>query len=1370
MGDGAPPEALPDGRREGIRGGFRRLAALPVFRNRGHLWLAAAGVLAALAVRAPLLDFVSGDVRMWKGDWYAFIVSHGYFSAFEHEFSNHNVPYLYLMALVAAVWPGLGSLFTIKLIPVAFDFVLAFFVGKCVVVRYPQSKTIPVAAGVAALLAPTVVANGAQWGQTDAIYTSGLVACVYFLLRGRQAWAFLAYGFAFAFKLQAVFLLPLFLWLLVKRAVDWRYFLLSPTVWLVTLIPAWLHGRPFLDLATIYARQIGQDRNLVSQAANLYELMPWDWYVWRPWFLGFAAGVLLAVTLAIARTKAPITPERIVLLAAFSVLLVPYVTPNMHDRYFFPADLLCIVLAFFRPRLWYAPVVVILVSYNNYFQYLHNVELVPLPWMPAPMSVIVVVVGVFLFGRLDGRVPRVGVLALSLGALGAALALRFYLLDYESLWYDEAVSALASRGPFAEVVENLRRDTTMAILAPLLLSAVQSVEISTFTVRLVSVVSSSLTVAGLLFLLPAVGVGRRAALLAATAAALSWPAIVEAREVREYSVDALFALLLLAGLLWYLREGRRALLAAALFLGPLVQYGLAFFGVSVLVTAAVLRPRTSTPAPVAGASAIGAPPGPWPARLGVHLWDRLRARSDLIPAVAAFGLGAGLSWLLTAREQIARRGTVLEHLGGRYYGGELLDPTAVGDFLWTQTGELLTWHLPGSVVLAALAGLALLLFLSFRARTSAPSPNPSAPNPSAPDPAPTGRAVVLLLGLSLAVAAGAALLRLYPLGGMRQLLYLGPILFLAVGLVFSRLAGAVEARFGAGRGPVRADRFGRAGPVVFAVALGGTAVAGAADLLGTSPYGRRGNAESVLWTLDHRAAPGEFVHVTGVAAPPLRFHLEERGGEDAADRFHFGAEGCYGPVRPCVLEMVRAAVRRGSVTDRMWFVHTAGRGGAVRDEWKRWDERVAVEAVTEEEGDTDLFLLTGVAEAIAAREAERLEQYRALFDPAAPAGNDAGGTVRAAFALRHRDGFLILLPETVRVDGPGIPVLPRPLRGGRGRPAGERNGIRLRDPPLPLRRVPRGRAGRRWRRRVRGGRPAAGPETGEDPHRPMERQSRAGLAGYAAARSRPVPQRVPGHHRREMGEAKVRSRFDLFHDGTTLAYLREPCRPAEAEPRFLLHLYPSRFRAPGPLSTPPTPHTPGFENRDFDFPEFGMILDGKCLALVPLAGSGRGRLRTGQWRAGEEPLREASLDLERDLDRERYRRIREALAAGAWGPPAARSRFEIFLDGTALAYLREPCGEPEAAPRFFLHSWPRRRDDLPESRREYGFENRDFDFEAYGLVFDDACLAVVPLPGTPIGRLRTGQRSAGAGESWEVEIRGGGRPAGEKPVGERGAG
>lgn len=162
-----------------------------------------------------------------------------------------------------------------------------------------------------------------------------------------------------------------------------------------------------------------------------------------------------------------------------------------------------------------------------------------------------------------------------------------------------------------------------------------------------------------------------------------------------------------------------------------------------------------------------------------------------------------------------------------------------------------------------------------------------------------------------------------------------------------------------------------------------------------------------------------------------------------------------------------------------------------------------------------------------------------------------------------------------------------------------------------------------------------------------------------------------------------------------------------------------------------------------------MILDGKCLALLPLGERVWGRLHTGQWRAGESPFWQASLDLERD----RARRTREAIARGEAGPPAARSEFDLFFDGTTLAYSREPCGKPETERRFFLHSYPSSPADLPDSRRQYGFENLDFDFEAYGSFFADGCLAVVPLPGYPIERLRTGQWTAGAGESWEVEIR-----------------
>ena len=95
----------------------------------------------------------------------------------------------------------------------------------------------------------------------------------------------------------------------------------------------------------------------------------------------------------------------------------------------------------------------------------------------------------------------------------------------------------------------------------------------------------------------------------------------------------------------------------------------------------------------------------------------------------------------------------------------------------------------------------------------------------------------------------------------------------------------------------------------------------------------------------------------------------------------------------------------------------------------------------------------------------------------------------------------------------------------------------------------------------------------------------------------------------EFGPPAGRAAFDLYRRGRTLAYLREPCAPDEAEERFFLHLY----RASPGSSAPPGP---GFENRDFDFPERGAALDGRCLALVELPADGVVRIRTGQWVSG----------------------------------------------------------------------------------------------------------------------------------------------------------
>ena len=356
--------------------------------------LLAVGVLLAIMVRYPLLPFKTHDYQFHLKPWYDFIVQHGHFAALKYDFANYNVPYLYLLATVAYFLPALHSLFAIKSISIIFDFVLAFFVYRCVRLKYrqPNEGAIPILAALTVLLMPTVVSNSALWGQADAIYTAFLVACLYYLLAGRQAAAFIAFGMAFTFKLQSVFFGPFLLWLSVKKEVNWRCVWLSPAVYVVSILPAWFIGRPFADLLMIYFGQADEFRYLNMNAPNLYQWIPNAYYDFYPVGMAFTAMVALGIAYFVSKSRVKITADHLVFLATFSVLIMPYFLPKMHDRYFFPADIIAIILAFYCPRYWYVPVVIGSVSVLAYMPYLFNMFILP-QWQPAVLLLLIAVLG-----------------------------------------------------------------------------------------------------------------------------------------------------------------------------------------------------------------------------------------------------------------------------------------------------------------------------------------------------------------------------------------------------------------------------------------------------------------------------------------------------------------------------------------------------------------------------------------------------------------------------------------------------------------------------------------------------------------------------------------------------------------------------------------------------------------------------------------------------------------------------------------------------------------------------------------------------------------------------------------------------------------
>ena len=128
----------------------------------------------------------------------------------------------------------------------------------------------------------------------------------------------------------------------------------------------------------IYVRQADVYGRLTMNHPNLYAWIPRDYYDWWPLGVVSAACVALFIAALVWKSTAKVNAELTVFLAAFSVFVMPYTLPKMHNRYYFPAEVIAIVLAFYRPRYWYVPVVLCLVSTHQYIVFLTGGDLIPI--------------------------------------------------------------------------------------------------------------------------------------------------------------------------------------------------------------------------------------------------------------------------------------------------------------------------------------------------------------------------------------------------------------------------------------------------------------------------------------------------------------------------------------------------------------------------------------------------------------------------------------------------------------------------------------------------------------------------------------------------------------------------------------------------------------------------------------------------------------------------------------------------------------------------------------------------------------------------------------------------------------------------------
>ncbi len=224
------------------------------------------------------------------------------------------------------------------------------------------------------------------------------------------------------------------------------------------------------------------------------------------------------------------------------------------------------------------------------------------------------------------------------------------------------------------------------------------------------------------------------------------------------------------------------------------------------------------------------------------------------------------------------------------------------------------------------------------------------------------------------------------------------------------------------------------------------------------------------------------------------------------------------------------------------------------------------------------------------------------------------------------------------------------------------------------------------------------------------------------------------------GEPVGRGAFDVHLSDGALVYVKEPCEQSDTDARFFLHIAPERVS-----DLPEERRESGFDNLDFEFFLNGALFDGRCAARAPLPDYPVASIRTGQSADGSGE----SWRAEFALNAEPYRAAYEDAASGE---PVGRGAFDVHLSDGALVYVKEPCEQSDTDAKFFLHIAPERVSDLPEERRESGFDNLDFEFFLNGALFDGRCAARASLPDYPVASIRTGQSAEGSGESWRAEF------------------
>jgi len=351
------------------------------------LIITAAGVI----VRLPLQEYVSMDASGFLLPWYQYIAENG----ISKQVGDYN--FLYQAAIWVMTKLPLEPLIAYKMLSCIFDYLLALGTGLLVLSLTRENRAWKALLGYGAvLLLPTVVLNSGAWAQCDSIYTAFAIWALLAFLKEKYPWAMVLLGLSFAFKLQAIFFLPVFLFVYYqRRKFTVLQFALIPGTMLAAGLPLLFVGRNLLSMFTIYLSQTNTYPYMSMNYPSVWLLLTHErnndeFALLKTLAIVLTVAVLALMMLIWLKKKVQAEGRNLVIMAFLLAYTCVLLLPSMHERYAYPCDIMAIALAILIPKT--IPLCVTLQGINlcTYGDYLFHNRVLDLP--------ILAIVNIFVYG------------------------------------------------------------------------------------------------------------------------------------------------------------------------------------------------------------------------------------------------------------------------------------------------------------------------------------------------------------------------------------------------------------------------------------------------------------------------------------------------------------------------------------------------------------------------------------------------------------------------------------------------------------------------------------------------------------------------------------------------------------------------------------------------------------------------------------------------------------------------------------------------------------------------------------------------------------------------------------------------------------